>query len=142
MCVLVCVIENRKPIPGTPFGVPECVCVHMYACICMHACMSLRTDKPCPGTLLRVHRKTDYDDKVFPWHPPNHSYRQVRRNGSIQYYSALKKLRVLHMRSHWRSSLLFARGRHRARFVHLVYFSYLTCSIRLRSRCLSSRRLA
>ena len=39
---------------------------------------------------------------------------------------------------------LFARGRHRARFVHahLVYFSYLTCFNRLRSRCLSAWRSA
>ena len=59
------------------------------------------------------------------------------------HYSALKKLCALRTRSHWRCSSLFARGRHRTRFVNLVYLhdlSYLTCSNRLRSRCLSSRR--
>ena len=112
------------------------------------------------------------NEKVFPWHPPpNHSVwggllhyegqfapgRNVRGKGysargktcpptlakEIQvHYSALKKLCALRTRSHWRCSSLFARGHHRARFVHLVYLFTLrlTCSNRLRSRCLSSRR--
>ena len=133
MCVLVCVIENRKAYPWHPFwGTRVCVCAYaLHACICMcvvcSVCMlhviAIEDRRalpwhPCQST--PEDRLLEMNKKVFPWHPPKLSFIymytgclaacQVRRhkNGpfskSQYYYSALKKLCALRTRSHWRCS--------------------------------------